>query len=365
LPGWGRIYVADERFAWYLENTSPSHLLRTGDGGLTWEPITPKTASATEARQAGETPPTIDLPKDLAPIVPGPLDVVAQVRLERPTALTVSSDGESVLVGQANGQVTEWPLNPGEFPTVLARHSDWVYDAAYDSYDRVASASKDGTIRVWSRHELTAQWTTVTGHSGVVSAVEFSPDGSRLASASQDGTVRLWEADWGLDEVLRLQADDSWVWDIAFSPDGSRLASASEDRTAKLWDVATGALLRTLSGHTSTVSSVAFSADGSTLATASWDGTVRLWDVASGSAKGTLSGHTDWIYDVAFSPAGDLLASASGDGTVILWDPSEAQSVAVLEHGARPVRKLAFTPDGRLLVTISDDGWVRFWGMAD
>ena len=48
---------------------------------------------------------------------------------------------------------------------------------------------------------------------------------------------------------------------VAFSPDGTKILTGG-DRTAKLWDAGTGAVLRTLGGHSDYVSSVAFSPDG-------------------------------------------------------------------------------------------------------
>ncbi len=66
-------------------------------------------------------------------------------------------------------------------------------------------------------------------------SVAFSPEGKRLASASVDGTVRLWDVKTGrLLTVLR--GHPSGVADVAFSPDGRELAAGCGYRgTGEVW----------------------------------------------------------------------------------------------------------------------------------
>jgi WD40 repeat protein len=58
------------------------------------------------------------------------------------------------------------------------------------------------------------------------------------------------------------------------------LVSGSDDQTVKLWDLARGELLKTLEGHSSSVTSVAVTADGK-LVSGSLDATVNVWDLGT------------------------------------------------------------------------------------
>ena len=62
----------------------------------------------------------------------------------------------------------------------------------------------------------------------------LSPDGTRVATASEDGTARLWDAATGapLGEPMRHEGA---VLSAAFGPDGARVLTTSDDGTARLW----------------------------------------------------------------------------------------------------------------------------------
>jgi len=220
--------------------------------------------------------------------------------------------------------------------------------------------------KAFSHHSLTLARLvrTLTGHTGSVLSVTFSPDGQFLASGSEDNTVKIWRVSDGK-ETRTLTGHILGVNSVAFSPDGQFLASGSTDKTVKIWRVSDGSLVRTLTGHTDLVYPVAFSPDGQFLASGSLDKTVKLWRVSDGKEVRTLTGHKGSVYSVAFSPDGQFLASGSLDNTVKIWRVSDGSLVRTLTGHTDPVRSVAFSPDGQFLASGSLDKTVKIWRVSD
>ncbi|MDJ0537800.1 MAG: serine/threonine-protein kinase [Microcystis sp. M53603_WE2] len=252
------------------------------------------------------------------------------------------------------------PVSPVD--KTLTGHSGQVYSLAYSPDGRyLASGSSDKTIKIWETATGT-ELRTLTGHSMTVWSVAYSPDGRYLASGSLDKTIKIWEVATG--KVRTLTGHYMTFWSVAYSPDGRYLASGSSDKTIKIWETATGKELRTLAGHSKGVWSVVYSPDGRYLASGSSDKTIKIWEVATGQELRTLTGHSEGVLSVAYSPDGRYLASGIGDGAIKIWEVATVRELRTPTRHSEVVRSVAYSPDGRYLASGSQDKTIKIWEVA-
>lgn len=245
----------------------------------------------------------------------------------------------------------------------------------------IASGNKAGGIFIWYANSGVPR-TILAGHSDEIACLVFSPNGKYLASGcadysehtnkSNDTSIRLWNVQTGRQKTI-LTGHTGGVACIAFSPDGQMIASGSEDNTIRLWDTNTGQHIKTLEGHTGGVACVVFSPDGKMLASGSrnsenredkkTDYTIRLWDVNTGNQKYILSGHTGRILSVVFSPDGQTLKSGSQDGSIRVWDTLKGKHIHSL-WGYFKFQSVAFSTDVRLAATYSRNGTILLWDIS-
>ncbi len=274
-----------------------------------------------------------------------------------------------------------------KFPPVAFAKSDLLLK-------RADAAIKSENYRAAARYLHDARWqlpfttpglpahvTRVLGesrmrHAGRVNALAYSPDGQSIASASRDGTVKVWDLGNGRELCTYRghihQPDDPTsattnvlaVADVAFHPKQELAASAAGNQV-HLWNPKTGKPVKTLLNLGKTdkpLKALAYSPDGKQIAVGTDDGILRVLDAESGKVTYTSPSRNSRIERVCFSPNGKLIALGDAGGQVAVYAPGvmgNALAMSVQGADVPEVYSVAFTSGSNSVFSCGRDGKIR------
>lgn len=225
------------------------------------------------------------------------------------TVLTVLADGKLV-AGTTTNEIRVWNVKRD---TCLwdwrAPHKGNINAIVGLPCGGFAFASGDGHVRRTRACDF-QHMQTLEGHRDAVLALVVLPDG-KLASGSKDATVRVWENE---DCVHVLEGHALSVISLAVLTH-DRLASGSFDITVRVWHVPTATCLFELV-HARPVRTLVFLPDGQ-LAAGS-DEIVEIWDIDSGKCAYVLKAHVGPLAHLTLLPGGQLVWGTT-KGLSSLW----------------------------------------------
>ena len=285
-------------------------------------------------------------------------------------ALAFSADGHILVSSSEDCTVRFWDVQTGKQIAILGAHTHALRGMSFSpDGQRLAIGSDDTLIRIYDLPKLLADAATpsveshclqlLAGHTNWIFSVTYSPDGSRLASASADGTVRIWDLATG--SCLHVLPHAHWAIRTIFSPDGRQLIVSGLSSKIYVWDTSSGEPIQTLNGHLDWVWSIDTSADGNTLFSTGEDRTIRVWDVSAGVCRAVFHAHKDRIWTLSRSPDGRHLISGSEDRTIKIWDLQRGKCVKTINGYGNWIKSIAFVPGREWLVSCHRDGAIRIW----
>ncbi len=200
------------------------------------------------------------------------------------------------------------------------------------------------------------------------------PNEGRRRGVNQNA-IRIHERDTGK-TCAELTGLTGRVRSLVYSPDGKSLRSLGEDRTLRVWDFSSKKMQTQplVDGERRFLDSMAFSPDGKLLATSViFTDTVQLWGAIAGTKLSTIRVDKSMGSILAFSPDGRILATGSigltnvdkpFDYNLHLWDLLTEHEIRAWHPGSTTVHALAFSPDGRELLAGMDNGTGLIWSVT-
>ncbi len=268
------------------------------------------------------------------------------------TAISFSPQGDFLASASMDGTAKVWSVATGQTTRTVQGAAAGVYHIAFHPANNSLALSTGRSVRLLPPVGTTAS--TLIKEENEVRALSWSGAGEHIATGTEDRAVRVWR---GSAKAKELKGHTDVIRSTAFSPDGLKVVSGSNDGTARVWSMETGQSLLTLR-HDDWVCAAQFSPDGTKIVTGGADDMAKIWDASTGQVLAELRGHFGRVYSAAWSPDGRFVVTGSNDGSVKVWSAA-GQKLAAWTLSGFAIRATWFSPDGKMIAAAGDDKVVR------
>ncbi|KAJ9094934.1 hypothetical protein QFC21_005726 [Naganishia friedmannii] len=256
-------------------------------------------------------------------------------------SLACDSQSKLLLSGAADNTMKLWDIKTGEclktweFPTAVKR-------VAWSDNDNLAlciteqRSGHQGAIRVYEishdgdcKNQPDEPITEFSPIGSKATVAAFAPLGHEIITGHESGKVALFDAKTGEEIESNERAHSGAVTDLQLSPDGTYFVTSSKDKTARIHDTKNLAVIKTFTTETPLNSAcitplkpyviVGGGQDArsvTTTSTRSGKFETRFWHRVFEEEVGRVRGHFGPINTIAVHPEGKAFASGGEDGYV-------------------------------------------------
>ena len=258
-----------------------------------------------------------------------------------------------VALGSVNRKITLWNIAT-DHVLQFENDADIVHGFIRLFDGRIAFCS-DMEIKIWN-FQLGICERAVNAHEGAVNSLVLLQDG-RFASASDDGTVKVWNPE-DLSCTLTLIGEPNRNFLCVIQAIDGHLVVYQWGVGLLVWNIETQVCIRDISFTETFIFCMKQLSSGS-VATGTSSGTIFIWDPITWTIRQTLIYHKQWVYNI-IQLKDDRILAVSGDHTVSLWSNTRDEPVQVLTGHSMAVMSAIEDSHGRI-ITGGEDNYAIVW----
>lgn len=164
------------------------------------------------------------------------ISLIKEIKIDGTSIAGLTQHQTTIAAATANGKIALYDTQLNLL-RVIQEYGLEPHDLRFNPNGTELAAGSWFTMHIWNVE--TGQSKTVrTEHNGLLTSLDFSPDGKYLVSLGRhtDSAIRLWNTK-NLTVERRYQAHELCGYMIRFSPDGKFMASVSDDESVRLYDL--------------------------------------------------------------------------------------------------------------------------------
>ncbi|MGM0498087.1 MAG: hypothetical protein ACQESJ_09235 [Bacteroidota bacterium] len=151
-------------------------------------------------------------------------------------SIDMNPQGQYLAVGKEGGEVVLVDMMNGvELDLFESKNKGDITALEYsEDGNMLAVGDMFGVVRMISSYSGELHY-TLSGHHAMINNIAFSHSGDRLATASFDHSVRIWSLDNPFGQPVILKDHDDWVWSVEFDQSDRYLLAGCRDKLIRSW----------------------------------------------------------------------------------------------------------------------------------
>lgn len=162
-------------------------------------------------------------------------------------SISIHPEGQLLMAGSKNGDILSYILD--DIISVLEEPSEKddleISDQPFHSINKITFNHKGNILAIGTEVGYIAIWDfdkggifeTLSGHTAMITDLNFSRDDKFLISSSMDGTAKLWNLDHSNEIPIVFDDHNAWVLSACFTSDDKYIITGDADGMIKVYPV--------------------------------------------------------------------------------------------------------------------------------